>query len=129
MNKILVVLLAGLFSVGVFAQAEKSRADVKKETATANAKGEIAKGESGSVAAQAASKLTKEEMKALRAMIKKETAGANKAGATAKAGEANDMAMKAEAKLSKEEMAALRAKVKAETASANKKGDIKTGEK
>jgi hypothetical protein len=126
MNKVLVAMLAGLFAAGAFAadDAAKSRADVKKEAAAANMKGETGKGEGNAMATTAAAKLSKEEMAAVRASVKAEA----KKGAVAH-GEANELTAKAEAKLSKEEMVAVRAMVKAEAADAVKKGTVKSGEK
>jgi hypothetical protein len=81
MNKVLVTLFAGLVATGVYAadDVKKSRSVVKAEAATANKKGEIADGDFTALAATAETKLSKDEMAALRAKVKAERLRVNSA--------------------------------------------------
>ncbi len=103
-----------------FAQ-DKSRAEVKAETAAAVKAGAVPKGEVGAPAVNAA-KSTK-----ARSEVKAEAAAATKAGTIPK-GEASMDKPSAKSTMTKEEKAAARAKRKAETAAANKAGAIPKGE-
>jgi electron transport complex protein RnfC len=117
----LIVGAFGLVSATAYAQnPAPDRAAVKKETAEAVKKGEIAKGEAGAPAAKSTGKSDVDRKK-----VKAETAAAEKKGETPRAGEstAGAAAPKAEAKSDTK-----RADVKAATAQAVKKGDIPKGE-
>jgi cell pole-organizing protein PopZ len=103
-------------ALSAFAQ-DKSRAEVKADTASAAKAGAIAKGEAN--APQAAAKSTK-----ARADVKADAAAATKTGATAK-GEATPDKATAKNTMSAEEKAAARAKRKAEAAAATKAGTPK----
>jgi len=80
MNKVLIALTASLLTVGAYAadDTNKARADVKVEARDANVKGEVAHGEVDPLAMKAQAKLSKEEMVALRSMIKAEANTTNK---------------------------------------------------
>jgi hypothetical protein len=101
-----------LLSFGAMAQ-EKSRAEVKAETASANKAGQIATGEQSTPTPKP--KSTK-----ARADVKSETKTATKSGDIA----TGDMP----AKTAKPKSTAARSDVKAETKAANKAGEIPTGE-
>ena len=82
MNKVLIALAAGFVTLGAYAADDinKARADVKMEARDANVKGEIGDGDANSLAFTAQAKLNKEEMAAVRSMVKAEAAAANKQG-------------------------------------------------
>jgi hypothetical protein len=101
-----------LFSHGAFAQ-EKTRAEVKSETAAANKAGKITTGDLDAPVA-------KPKSTANRADVKAETKAAEKSGQIA----TGDLP----AKTAKPKSTANRAEVKSETKAANKAGDIATGE-
>jgi hypothetical protein len=122
MNKLVltaVLVAAQSLALSAFAQ-EKSRADVKADTASAAKAGAIPKGEQN--APQAPAKSTK-----ARADVKAETAGAAKTGTIAK-GEASGEKPAAKSTATPEEQAAAKAKRKADAEAANKAGAIPKGE-
>lgn len=100
-------------ALSAFAQ-DKSRAEVKADTASAVKAGAIPKGEAN--APQAAAKSTK-----ARADVKADAAAATKTGAVAK-GEATPDKAAAKNTMTTEEKAAARAKRKADAAAAAKTG-------
>lgn len=106
------VAAVALFSHGAFAQ-EKTRAEVKAETAAANKAGKITTGDLDAPVAKPKSTET-------RSQVKSETAAANKAGKIT----TGDL----DAPVAKPKSKANRAEVKSETKAANKAGDIATGE-
>ncbi|MFZ2652149.1 MAG: DUF4148 domain-containing protein [Burkholderiaceae bacterium] len=114
-----VLVASQSLALSAFAQ-DKTRADVKADTASAVKAGAIPKGEAN--APQAAAKSTK-----ARADVKADTAAATKAGAIAK-GETSAPKPAARTTMTKEERDAARAKRKAETAAAVKAGAIPKGE-
>ncbi len=121
------LVLSSAFALSAYAQ-EKSRPEVKAETASAVKSGAIPKGEaSASPVPDATKKVSPEDAAAQRAKRKTETAGAVKAGEVPK-GEASTAKAEPSKKQTKEEAAAARAKRKAETASAVKAGTIPKGE-
>jgi len=121
------LVLSSAFALSAYAQ-EKSRPEVKAETASAVKGGAIPKGEaSTSPVPEATKKVSPEDAAAQRAKRKTETAGAVKAGEVPK-GEASTAKAEPTKKQTAEEKAAARAKRKAETASAVKAGAIPKGE-
>jgi hypothetical protein len=108
----LVAAAVALFSYGAFAQ-EKTRAEVKAETASANKAGKIATGDMDAPVA-------KPKSTANRSQVKSDTAAAEKSGQIA----TGDLP----AKTAKPKSTANRAEVKSETKAANKAGDIQTGD-
>jgi len=119
------LVLSSAFALSAYAQ-EKSRPEVKAETASAVKAGAIPKGEAATPAPTTA-KMTPEEAAAARAKRKGETATAVKAGDVPK-GEGATAKAEPSKKMTKEEAAAARAKRKAETAAAVKAGAIPKGE-
>jgi hypothetical protein len=101
-----------LFSYSAFAQ-DKTRAEVKAETAAANKAGKITTGDLDAPVPKPKSTET-------RSQVKSETAAANKAGKIT----TGDL----DAPVAKPKSKANRAEVKSETKAANKAGDIATGE-
>jgi hypothetical protein len=116
-----IFVMTQALALSAYAQ-EKSRPEVKAETASAVKAGTIPKGEAGAPQAPAA-KMTAEEAAAARAKRKAETAAAVKAGDVPK-GEGTSVS-KTEGKTGE---GTTRAKRKAETASAVKAGTIPKGE-
>ena len=115
-----VLVATQVLALSAFAQ-DKSRADVKADTASAVKAGAIPKGEAG--APVAAAKSTK-----ARAEVKAEAAAATKAGTMPSTKREEAANRPAKVTMTKEEKAAARAKRKAEAAAANKAGAIPKGE-
>ena len=88
MNKVLIALAAGLITMGAYAAdgTTNTRAEVKAEASAAVANDQVAHGQLNPMLAKAQAKLSKEEMSALRDMVKAEAAAANEQG-TIKMGE------------------------------------------
>lgn len=101
-----------LLSFGALAQ-EKTRAEVKAETASANKAGKIATGDMDAPT-------PKPKSTANRSQVKSDTAAAEKSGQIA----TGDLP----AKTAKPKSTASRTDVKAETKAANKAGEIPTGD-
>ncbi len=115
-----ILVVSQSLALSAFAQ-DKTRADVKADTASAVKSGAIPKGEGS--APQAAAKSTK-----ARAEVKTDAAAATKAGTVPK-GELEAASPKpTKNTMTAEEKAAARAKRKAEAAAANKAGTIPKGE-
>lgn len=120
-----VAILAVFGAQSVLAQ-DKTRAEVKKETAEANKKGEIPGTGTGPSATAAQPKVDTKSSDTTRAERKEKTAEANKAGdipGTGTGPNANAAAPKITTKSD-----TTRAERKEKTAAANKAGEIKSGE-
>jgi Domain of unknown function (DUF4148) len=120
------LVLSSAFALSAYAQ-EKSRPEVKAETASAVKAGTIPKGEAAMQAPTPTKKQTPEEAAAARAKRKSETATAVKAGEVEKGAGTIDKTPPPKQQ-TKAEADAARAKRKAETAAAAKAGEIPKGE-
>jgi hypothetical protein len=121
------LVLSSAFALSAYAQ-DKSRPEVKAETASAVKGGATPKGELSTSPPAATTKQTPEEAAAARAKRKSDTAASVKAGDVPK-GDASTTKAEPGKKQTADEAKAARAKRKSETASAVKAGDVPKGDK